>query len=685
MSFDLETLYALLPAIYRVRDADAGESLKSLLAVIAEQVAILEEDLDQLYDDQFIETCAEWVVPYIGDLVGARGVHEVTPSTFSQRAQVANTLAYRRRKGTAAVLEQLARDVTGWDASGVEYFQRLVTTQHMNHVRPGSRLPNLRRWEPLERLNTPFDRLAHTVDVRRIASRHGKYNIPNVGLFLWRLRAYSLTNSPAFRVDAHRYMFSPLGNNLQLFNRPETEDQITHLAEPINVPMPIGRHVLGEYLDDYYGQGKSLWLAVDDAVIDSDDIQVCDLSDTGPDSAASPWAHKPTKKIAIDPVCGRIALPEDARSVQVSFHHGFSADLGGGEYGRGHSFSAGAAHEVEVPSPHTRVQEALDELDHVLDESAAQRDDQASKKHGLVEIKDSGRYEEALAVDVAPNSHVELRAADGRRPTLILGGELVISGDTGAEVTLNGLVISGGRLRVSGRVRRLRLQHCTLVPGLGLARDGTPQQPGEPGLVIESVETRIEIDHCIIGGLRAADGTRIQITNSIVDATSESRVAYAAPDGASPGGTLEHVENCTIIGGVHSTQMDYVTNTIFLARLADDDAWTAPIRVVKRQQGCVRFSYLPLDSQVPRRYYCQPQSDDEAGRVRPQFTSLRYGNVGYCQLSRNCPGEIWQGADDEAEMGAFHDLFQPQREINLRVCLDEYLRFGLEAGIFYAT
>jgi hypothetical protein len=36
-------------------------------------------------------------------------------------------------------------------------------------------------------------------------------------------------------------------------------------------------------------------------------------------------------------------------------------------------------------------------------------------------------------------------------------------------------------------------------------------------------------------------------------------------------------------------------------------------------------------------------------------------------------------------MGAFHDLYQPQRERNLRVRLDEYLRFGLEAGVFYET
>jgi hypothetical protein len=67
MSIDSEQLYNLLPAIYRIRDAERGEPLKALLAVIAEQAAVLEEDLAQLYDDQFIETCAEWVIPYIGD------------------------------------------------------------------------------------------------------------------------------------------------------------------------------------------------------------------------------------------------------------------------------------------------------------------------------------------------------------------------------------------------------------------------------------------------------------------------------------------------------------------------------------------------------------------------------------------------------------------------------------------
>ena len=36
-------------------------------------------------------------------------------------------------------------------------------------------------------------------------------------------------------------------------------------------------------------------------------------------------------------------------------------------------------------------------------------------------------------------------------------------------------------------------------------------------------------------------------------------------------------------------------------------------------------------------------------------------------------------------MGAYCHLKQPQRAANLRLRLDEYLPFGLEAGIIYVT
>ena len=72
-------------------------------------------------------------------------------------------------------------------------------------------------------------------------------------------------------------------------------------------------------------------------------------------------------------------------------------------------------------------------------------------------------------------------------------------------------------------------------------------------------------------------------------------------------------------------------------------------------------------------------------QVLPHFTSLRYGEPGYGQLRIATSKVIREGASDGGEMGVMHPLLQPQRETNLRIRLDEYLRFGLRAGLIYAT
>jgi hypothetical protein len=691
VSYDPDQLYNLLPAIHRIRDAEQGEPLRELLALITEQAGILEEDLDQLYDNQFIETCAPWVLPYIGDLIGYRSLHPIGPDQLTPRAEVANTIGYRRRKGTASVLEQLARDVTGWNARAVEFFQLLGWTQFMNHLRLTNYIPDLREWEPLERLGGAFEATPHTVDVRHVEHGAGKYNIPQIGIFLWRLTAFQLRDSPATRVDDHRFLFNPLGANLQLFTRPQTEKSITHLAEPINVPAPITRRVLSAGLASYYGPNLSV--AIDGVSIEQ--VAICNLSD----ATASTWAHTPPNAFAaIDPVLGRIAFRDPPAAVpRVTFHYGFSAAMGGGEYERSPTFDAalGPVESIASPGP---IQPSLD----------------AQVSGGVVELSDSGRFEETPSIAVNAGVRLEFRAANEHRPTLFVAGPIDIRGGENAEVTLNGLLIAGGAVRVlsgvDNKLRKLRLVHCTLVPGFSLGIDGTPASPGEPSLLVEQTDNplEIEIDHCILGALRAPVNATVSIRHSIVDANAETNVAYAALDGAGPSGTVSFV-NSTIIGTVVTGLLKLASNSIFLSRTEDD---SAPVRSERRQTGCVRFSWLPLEARVPRRYRCQPdleiaeQIDDAikqsgggaispseremitesvVAEVVPAFTSLGYGQPGYCQLRISAPEQIRTGADDEAEMGAFHDLFQPQRESNLRTRLDEYLRFGLEAGVFYET
>jgi hypothetical protein len=748
MSFDVERLYSLLPAVYRIRDIELAQQLKdlltdaetaelqslrglqiltaeegqrlseleekrqrgplkALLSVISEQSLVLEEDLEALYDNLFIETCAEWVVPYIGDLIGVRGISAFPGASFTQRAFVANTMAYRRRKGTAAMLEQLARDVTDWDASVVEYFQRLATTQYMNHIRLDNfAVASLHDSAVLETISTPFDSVTRTADVRRIESRRGKYNIPNVGIFLWRLADYSVTNGQPYRFDNRRYYFDPLGNDIQLYNHTEPEKEITHLAEPINVPMGITRRLLDRSFATYYGtddEGKALSILLSEKdpaaprrlrPINANRVKVCDLRDLTDANGnvvkdlngKAVWAHLPDDKIAIDPVLGRITCPTGKvpENLHVTYQYAFSADMGGGEYDRVSTLST-AAPLVKVPDDRPKIQQALNLV---------------KTTGGVVEITNNEQFFGSLNIvaGTTAGKKLELRAADQRRPVIVLGPnqELVLGGAGESEITLSGLLIGGGVVRVApgpaNKLRRLRLVDCTLAPGpiAEIVVPGTspptllPQQSAAPRLRIELEGTTVEIDRCILGPIRAIAGAQVHITDSIIDASSTTAVAYSGLLENDPGARLR-IENSTAIGKVFTETMELASNTILLADLDEFDTWPAPVRAERLQQGCVRFSFIPPGSLLPHPHRCQPPTAAEVERVRPSFTSDRYGDAGYCQLSQSCAVEIKRGADDQVEMGAFHSLYQPRREANLRAALNEYLRFGLEAGIFYAS
>ena len=690
MSFDAKTLFELLPAVHRIRDAELAHTqglmqgpLEELIAVFAEQIGVMEENLDQLHDDLFIETCADWVVPYIGDLIGYESLHSVVPELASPRAEVAHTIALRRRKGTALVLEQLARDVTGWDARAVEYFQRLNTTQYMNHTRPENlQAPDLRRALPLEWIGTAFETANRTVDVRRIDSGRGRHNIPNVGLHLWRIRAYPHRESPAFRDAPRLYRASPLNHDLPLYNRPVAEEDITHLAEPDNVPWPLSRRRLSTYLARHYGKrasagapldnpNPSLALVVDDTAIERDQIRICNLSDD-----AGGWAHTPPPDgfYAIDPVLGRIALPldvPDSAEVRLDWHEGFSADVGGGEYERGDS--------LPIPPETTTVVRVPD------DESTLAAALAAVAGDGVVVITDSSRYAGTLAIDVVEDGSVEIRAANGRRPILALGG-LTITGAENSTCILNGLLVTGAPLEVpdtgSNDLARLSLIHSTLVPGIALDADGSPVQPATASMRLAIAGLETTIDRSILGAVRSHERATLIATDSLIDATARDGVAFAALDAESPGAALSLVA-CTVIGKIHTAEVDLVSNSILFAALAAGDTWTAPVRVARKQVGCVRFSWLPFESIVPARYRCQPALN--AQRIAPRFTSRHYGTPAYGQLARSTPQEILRGAEDESEMGAFHHLYGAQRETNLRIRLTEYLRVGLRAGIFYES
>ncbi|MFH2102465.1 MAG: hypothetical protein ABIJ39_03810 [Chloroflexota bacterium] len=703
-----DRLYQLLPAIYRIRDAEQGEPLRALLGIISDEFSAVEADITGLYENWFIETSDEWVVPYIGDLLGVRGLNTIPSTAFSQRAYVANTLFYRRRKGTAYVLEILARDVTGWPAQVVEYFELLQTTQYLNHLRLFNTTPDLRNTNRLNLLDTPFDTLPHTADVRHIYNRRGRHNIPNLGVFLWRLQNYPLLKVTARQAEApnaHGYHFSPLGNPAPLFNTPvrngvPDEQQVPAPVRPLDFHLDLKTYQ-EKFASDpnpplnsrYYGPGCSLQIIKDGTPVAPKDILCKDLRS---------WAPPPTGKVAVDVRLGRISFAigeEPASNPDVSYNYGFSADIGGGPYDRRERIAAVKLPVVEYPvgagKPHATLASAI---------TAWETD---GKPPAVIRIYDSASYTATLTVNLPADGMLVIDCENGERPTLLNASPLAVTSaavnaEEVASFTLSGLVIEGN-LSASGKLD-LTITDCTLVPGRKLDEDSYPQDHGQASIIVSGtdvVDTTITIDSSIVGPLEMPEDCRgLVVSDSLIvaplaqDADEPSRAAIAAnADGANPGPatTLERV---TVFGGVHVKQLDLASDVIFVH----------PVIADRRQVGCARFSYIPEGSHTPRRYRCQPdlaiaarekeldpaplptaERDEIVLRVRPQFTSVRYGQAAFAQLTTTCAEEIKTGAEDGSEMGVFSLLKQPQRLANLRIALDEYLRFGLEAGIFYVT
>jgi hypothetical protein len=755
MNLTAKKLYELLPAYYRSRDSQEGEPLKALIAVIAREAGVMEADITRLYENWFIETCDEWVVPYIGDLLGVRGLHHIEDaSVFSRRAYVANTPAYRRRKGTAPVLEQLAYDTTGWRARVVEFFQLLETTQNVNHVRLHNvRTPDLRRTNELELLDTAFDTSAHTVDVRHISRGRGWHNIPNIGLFLWRLQSYPLMRATARAAGASPplagcYTFSPLGYDSHLFNRPQIEREITHITEEINVPGLLRRRPLYDELEarrqslvdgqtpvyNYFdGSDDPVGLEIiytdgpDPVKVKPEEMLICNLED---------WHLPPKKKIyrhmesdgtvidverdikaAVDPVLGRLTFADPAAvsQVQVSYAYGFSGDVGGGPYNRQESISNALTGEVTWQAGVSKeITSTTDNIFDNLCEAVKKWNTQPAGSVGVIAIMDNYTYEENLqgdyVIDIPEGSQLLIAAADWpekqvpgglpgqkqrekgqliavKRPHL--EGNLSVRGTAestsvnGGTLVVDGLLIKGKVSVLKGNLGRLRISHCTLVPGL----------KGLGGLEVRLQNQRLKIDvtRSICGSINIDPAiSKLLLDECIVD-NGESGAISAL-------NTPVELQKSTVFGSIKAQEIR-AGNCIFKGLL----------EIQRRQTGCIRFSYLPLESITPRRFRCQPDLEiktriAEAGEANelsaadekdienqvlewlaPAFTSTRYGHHAYAQLSRTCPVSIGTGAEDGSEMGVFNHLEQPQRETNLRTALDEYLRLGLEAGIIYVT
>lgn len=721
----IDRLYERLPAIVRKRDDEQGQPLRVLLRAAAEQGEVLRQSLDRYHDDLFIETCDDWVVPYLGDLL------DVTPllgGAAQARVDVARTISYRRRKGTLPMLEELARDVTGWAAHAVEMFELLGWHQHLDHLRPQAGWFDVRSPERTDRVDGPFDVASRTFDAA--PPNDGLHAIDTIAFFLWRLRAHPvqgvvLRTSGGAPVHArppatpaaggpNRFHVSTLGAPVRLFSRWVPEGDPAGLTQERHVPAPLrplafsadlrqlaeepdaslafyGPAQLAGVGDDCFPgvvtpmSGGSLAVFVDGVVVPADRILCKDLST---------WQVPPagSDRVAVDVVRGRVAFAPDADlgEVTVEHHVGFPGEVGAGPYDRRRhgtpdhlrGFGPDTVDDPLALSSSLLTVSPVGDHPTIVDALAEWALAPGPTLPALVvEIGDDGVYSGHLVVDVGRVDRLVVQAANGRRPTVL--GDVRLTGDNpDASVALDGLLVAG-RVVVEGRLSRLRLSHCTLVPGGALDEAGEPVDRTAVSLTAgAAIGTEVLVDACITGALVVAtDAQHLHVHRSIVDGLDVAAIDGPADDPGPPT-TLDQV---TVLGPVAARVLELVSESIV----------TGPLTALRRQEGCVRYSWVAPGSVTPRRHRCQPDlalagldgaaAQQVTDRLVPVFTSSRFGDPAYTQLAGSCPDEIARGAEDGTEMGVWRYLLTPHRESDLRRRLREYLPFGLDPALVAVT
>jgi hypothetical protein len=551
-----DKLWALLPAVYRTVDTDVFNSngpLRELVNRVGAQAATLRRSIDRLWEDQSIESCDDWVIAYFADLLQTKLVASL--DARGQRLDVAKTIYYRRRKGTVAVLEEIATDITGWDARVVEFFRRLGRTRHnfdpalvdpaassaddltlqlaegltgqWTHTMIGG-WADLRNAYGASQAQSPFsiaktirppsafDEYFHTADFRAGRGRSGWYNIHKLGVFVWRLISFATGQTTPVQ-SGNCFTFDPTGRRIPLFaasSRPLGDTWVSpqewQLATPISTPLlaaalanPATQPVYAEFAPDgvtleqnsfgVYTQPGSFYELVDVSQI-----------------TAFPEAMNTSHQIMVMPEAGQFAVlhPPPKDPITVTYHYGFSAPMGAGPYDRRVLGQA----DNPTPSPMVNVTGGGNALAALL----------TLPPTGTVSINDSLTYNSSL-----PVTNIEqftVMAQNQNRPLIRMapGAVWIVNGIDQAALVLEGLWVSGGDIVLRGSFASVTLTCCTLDPGnaaideslsvFSQSIDGRELVPTR--LWIEGEIEQLTIDRCILGPVRTRDGGEVETLNA---------------------------------------------------------------------------------------------------------------------------------------------------------------------------
>jgi hypothetical protein len=441
-------------------------------------------------------------------------------------------------------------------------------------------------------------------------------------------------------------------------------------------------------------------------------IQIGTMDDHfGSWSEPKPFSSAGVPNLLFDARRGRVNMPDMPFGHRLFVTYGYAApaDIGGGPYDRDddlaallpptvtrhYAVSRSEAH-VSPPAVYGTFQDA------VLHWNAAALPGDV----GLITILDSGAYDLPPMTTIKIPQGATLVVAAATWPTRtstssysasgvwpwLRGGTIEVRGAGGTSAfVLHGVALAGA-IQITaapgpapaGGLGSCTFSHCTLRAQLpGPPPPAAVQaMPGSPSLTITA-------DRSII------DTVIMDVTCEGFSAEDCLFGANAAQQSVLAQGADATIKACTFKGVVQLRTIE-AENSIFMG----------PVNVLRRQEGCVRYSFVGLDEHVPRRYRCQPDlavvgltDDDEIAAavesVTPTFRAVwylradsagtNYVDPDYLRLSDRCADEIRNGADDGGEMGGFHMLGTPQLVRNLEQAAEDFLRAGCATANRFIT
>ncbi|WP_428667485.1 hypothetical protein [Reyranella sp.] len=724
-----EKLWALVPAIYRNLDGSGEQKgvVRGLIETIASQAAILRRDQDRLWDDNFIDLCDDWAVPYIGELVGTRMISALDKR--GRRIDVAKTIYYRRRKGTPRVLAELIADITPWDGTVVEAFRRLGRAHHGLDELPAvqlgrfSRTPrggtaDLRRPLASTLTDGPFDEYSHVADVRRRHGRDGLWNIPKLLFFLHRLRAFPVVGSTPFgRGAAGTFLFDPSGRDIALFapRRVVPDWEAWRFPLPWDLPGPIACRLLGdaEYVVTQaliLSLGAVLTAAGQPSAAANDLVVLRDFRFSSESALLA--------RIATLPSQASLLLPPVMRAI---LDGALVADCG----------KAGllpAAAKVDVGG--TAIPVALTTSGSLDDWSNAPPNKQ------LVIDPERGRLKLMAGAPAAPvtvDYHYGFSGpvgagTDDRRAALIDVTTLptFVRLNAGGAIMLADLPVSGG-LSLDNSLRYGPVASVSSVQSLVVQADNlqrpyvrlaapwrvTAAAGGDATLVLDGlwiggdVGTRIELAGSwksvtlrrmtLDPGGTDANGNAIAavplvVTGNVENLTVEGSIL--ASIGISDSGVIDslYVSDSILQAPTGQPTVAFVPGTATLRRVtvlgdlaldklfATETLVTGEVMVADTQWGCFRFSAALAGSRLPH-----PFASTELAVGAHVLASTRFGDADYCQIGDAAAPGIRRGAESGSEIGAFSSLNSPIMLDGITAKVTEYMPFGLIPAFIFET